>query len=89
MTRKEALETAIQTVCSDRQDQYGNPESNLDLISTMWSVYTGAEITSKDVAAMMALLKICRIATGKPKLDNWIDLAGYASLGAEVEGNGN
>lgn len=89
MTRKEALETAIQTVCSDRQDQYGKPEHNLGNIAAMWSVYLECHLDAKDVAAMMALLKICRIATGKPKPDNWIDLAGYASLGAEVEGNGN
>lgn len=85
MTRKEILEAAIKTVCADRQDQYGEPERNLGNIAAMWSTYLGTEIVSKDVAAMMALLKICRIATGKPKTDNWIDLAGYAAIGAEAE----
>lgn len=85
MTRKETLEAAIKTVCADRQDQYGEPERNLGNIAAMWSTYLGAEIAPKDVAAMMALLKICRIATGKPKADNWIDLAGYAAIGAEAE----
>ena len=51
----------------------------------MWSVYLECHLDAKDVAAMMALLKICRIATGKPKSDNWIDLAGYAAIGAEAE----
>ena len=85
MTRKEILEAAIKTVCADRQDQYGEPERNLGNIAAMWSTYLGTEIVPKDVAAMMALLKICRIATGKPKTDNWIDLAGYAAIGAEAE----
>lgn len=42
-------------------------------------------IDSKDVAAMLGLLKIARIATGHGKADNWIDLAGYAACGGELE----
>ena len=38
-----------------------------------------------DVAAMLALLKIARIASGHAKADNWIDLAGYAACGGELE----
>ena len=34
---------------------------------------------------MMALLKIARIAGGNAKADNWIDLAGYAACGGELE----
>ena len=33
---------------------------------------------------MMALLKIARIATGGPKEDSWVDLAGYAACGGEI-----
>lgn len=40
-----------------------------------------------DVAAMMGLLKIARIANGLNKNDNWIDLAGYAACGGEVQSN--
>lgn len=39
-----------------------------------------------DVAAMLALLKIARIASGHAKEDNWIDLAGYAACGGELQG---
>ncbi len=35
----------------------------------------------------MALLKIARIATGHGKADNWVDLAGYAACGGELESN--
>lgn len=58
-------------------------------------VYTGtdgectvpvADIGPEDVAAMMCLFKIARIATGHGKADNWIDLAGYAACGGELEG---
>lgn len=39
-----------------------------------------------DVAAMLALLKIARIASGHAKEDNWVDLAGYAACGGELQG---
>lgn len=34
---------------------------------------------------MMSLLKIARTATGAAKLDNWVDIAGYAACGAELD----
>ena len=41
--------------------------------------------TASDVANMMILLKIARGAIGKPKADNWIDIAGYAACGGELQ----
>lgn len=46
-------------------------------------------ILPTDVAAMMGLFKIARIATGHRKADNWVDLAGYAACGGELEGGGD
>ena len=46
-------------------------------------------ITAKDVAVMMVLFKCARIATGHGKDDNWIDIAGYAACGGEVERGNN
>ena len=46
------------------------------------------QITPVDVAAMMALLKLARVAEGHGKTDNWVDLAGYAACGAEIESSG-
>lgn len=37
-----------------------------------------------DVAMMMALLKIARIRTGTATNDSYVDLAGYAACGAEI-----
>lgn len=39
------------------------------------------------MAALLGLLKIARIATGHGKDDNWIDLAGYAACGGELQQN--
>ena len=91
MTRKEVLENALKCVCGDRQQDYGNPEDNFQRIAHLWTAYLGTgklllSISPCDVAAMLALLKIARIGSGNAKEDNWIDLAGYAACGGELEG---
>lgn len=94
MTRKEILDAAAKCVLGDREQDYGSPESNFATIAALWEVYVvrrcaeqGATICilPEDVAAMLALLKIARIASGHAKEDNWIDLAGYAACGGEIE----
>ena len=85
MRRDEILETAKKCVCGDREQGYGSPENNFSKIAEFWSTYTGYPIVAEDVAAMMALLKIARIASGHAKADNWVDLAGYAACGGELE----
>ena len=85
MTRKEVLEAAAEIVCKDREEQYGKPEDNFGLIAKMWSIWLDTEVTASDVAMMMAMLKIARIKTGKPKEDNYIDLIGYVACMAEID----
>ena len=94
MKRAEILQTAETCVCGDREQDYGSPENNFDTIARMWSAYLRAlpkdadgnrYLLPKDVAAMLSLLKIARIASGHAKADNWVDLAGYAACGGEIE----
>lgn len=97
MNRAETLEAAALCVCGQREQDYGSPENNFENIGLLWSVYLRAAhpqlqqvmgvngINAKDAAAMMALLKIARIASGHAKADNWVDLAGYAACGCEIE----
>lgn len=92
MNRKEILEAAAKCVCGDREQDYGSPEDNFQTIAKLWTTYILAtpgddliEFTAKDVAVMLALLKIARIASGHAKEDNWVDLAGYAACGGEIE----
>lgn len=86
MNRTEILEAARRCVCGDREQDYGSPEENFTRIASFWSAYLGTDIYPTDVAAMLALLKIARIASGHAKDDNWVDLAGYAACGGELEG---
>ncbi len=86
ITRKSILAEAEKCVCTDREQQYGSPENNFSLIARLWREYLDCDnpITAHDVAMMMALLKIARIASGQTKEDNYVDLAGYAACAGEI-----
>ena len=91
VTRKDILAAAERCVCGEREQDYGSPEDNFTVIADLWADYLrgcGVKLDflePHDVAAMLALLKSARIATGHGKADNWIDLAGYAACGGECE----
>lgn len=84
--RREAfLAEVSKCVLQDRNTSYGDPEDNFQDIADHWTVYfrgRGISFSAVDVAAMMALVKVARLRTSPEKLDNWIDLAGYAACGA-------
>ena len=90
MTREEILSKAKECVCGQREQDYGSPENNFKLIADLWNDYLysakdGADfITPTDVAMMMALLKIARIRNGGGTGDSFVDLAGYAACGGEL-----
>lgn len=85
MNRLETLKAAAECVCGSREEDYGSPEDNFAVIAALWTAYTGTDVTPKDVAMMMALLKIARAKAGS-KPDTYVDLAGYAACGAEISG---
>lgn len=87
MNRTEILEQARKCVCGDREQDYGTPESNFSNIAKLWTAYKDVKFTPKDVAVMMALMKIARIKSNNPKEDNWVDAAGYIACGGEIECN--
>lgn len=91
VTREALLEMARAIVSGDRDRQYGSPEDSFWAIAHYWTVYLQQvghlpehrELTAEDTAIMMILLKVARQA-GRGKLDNWVDIAGYAACGAEI-----
>lgn len=96
MNRQEILDAAAKCVNGDRDEQYGAPEDSFGRIARFWNEYLHDRsqpsayadrcfISHRDVAAMLVLVKIARIAGGRLHLDNWIDLAGYAACGGEIE----
>ena len=92
MTREEDLNTVAKCVFWYRQQDYCKPDLCFYPLAALWNAYLvgkggnqAQDIDAKDVACMLALLKIARISTGHGKSDNWIDLAGYAACGGEIQ----
>lgn len=94
MTRKEILDAAEKCVNGSREQDYGTPENNFHLIAGLWNAYLSAAcmgqggkftgIAVQDVAALMALLKIARLAVNPEHTDSWVDLCGYGACGGEI-----
>ena len=90
-SRRDILRCAEKCVCGKREQDYGTPESNFQLIADLWNGYLGGKtdnpvisVTSVDVSMMMALMKIARIRNGGGSGDSFVDLAGYAACGGEI-----
>lgn len=87
MKQQDFLNAAADCVCKSREEQYGSPEDSFEMISKLWSIYLDREISPEDVAVMMALLKIARIAGGKFKADSYVDAIGYLACAGEIASN--
>lgn len=95
MSRKDILEAASKAVhAEDKEHDYGKPEDNFATIAELWNTYLEATcddpdrsvcLGSRDVAVMMILLKIARLSMSN-KTDHWVDIAGYAACGGEIDG---
>ena len=88
-TRADILRCAEKCVCGKREQDYDTPESNFQLIADLWNDYLKKErssivVDAKDVAMLMALMKIARIRNGGGSGDSFVDLAGYAACGGEI-----
>lgn len=89
-----ALVQALGIVNGERQNMYGAPEDSFAVIAQYWQTYLDTalvdgngfcrKLESKDVAALMLLMKVARITTGSGGLDSYVDAAAYAALGADM-----
>ena len=93
MTREETLDRAKTVVTGERESTYGGPEDSFRLIANLWEPYIKNKCASsgalvciepEDVAILLALLKVARLASSPTHEDSWVDLAGYAACGAEI-----
>ena len=83
--RTQTLGDAEALVNGPRQEHYGEPAENFAAIAQMWTAYLGTAVAARDVANMMALLKIARLRNG-PHYDSSVDTCGYMALAAELSG---
>ena len=79
------LDTAKRLTSHDRNKAYGHPKEDFARIAVHWGAILGVVVTPKQVALCMIAVKIAR-ECHSTKLDNWVDIAGYARCGAAVEG---
>lgn len=87
MKRDEILHRAEQVICHDRKDAHGDAEDCFSNIANLWAMYLSdvdIVLDSVDVAHMMILLKVARAKANPLHMDNWIDICGYAAIGAEL-----
>lgn len=86
----ELLKEADRIVNSDRQRTYGHPITHHTATAAMWSAYLTRVndeheviVRPQDVSILMVLDKASRIGGGD-KVDNALDIAGYAQVHAKV-----
>lgn len=72
---------ALALIDGPRQDDYASPELNFARIGGMWAAILGLpeSVTPKQVALMMAALKIARLAH-KDTEDGRVDAVGYLEI---------
>ncbi|MDB9721003.1 DUF6378 domain-containing protein [Winogradskyella sp.] len=90
MNRDYILNKAMHCITIDRAATHGDAEDSFSEIAKLWSWWLQnrpvpeAELLPEDVAMMMALFKIGRIAGNPTHCDNYVDLAGYTALAGEI-----
>ena len=87
--RTDILKESINLINGERNSTYGDPLDDFATTAAMWDVYLERTIEARgtldikphDIAIMMNLLKIARIAWSPEKRDHWADLGGYTGCG--------
>lgn len=85
MKREEVLQSAGTLINGDRHADYGSAWDNHKRIADIWSVILKQPVTPSQVALCMVGVKIARLVNDPSKADSWVDIAGYAALGSEME----
>jgi hypothetical protein len=94
LERDEILQRARAAV-EERGRQYGDCFDN---VATLWNAWLkvrnrrgGGDLGGVDVAVMLGLMKVGRIANGGNHVDSFIDWCGYGSCAGELatKGEGN
>jgi len=84
------LQEAHTIIYGEREKTYGNPSKNLDTIAAFWTNFLGARglvcssLSADDVAHMMILLKVARLANDPYHRDSLVDVCGYAALAERI-----
>jgi hypothetical protein len=84
--RRQTLNTAADLITRDRQGTHGPYGEEAARIGRLWgAILRREDIPPRTVAAMMIALKVARATAGTPNVDDWIDIAGYTALAAQID----
>jgi hypothetical protein len=88
MNRADILDTAKTYCTADRAATHGSAENSFQAIGGAWewwgSVRKPGPYNAYDVACMMVLFKLARMAGNPGHIDSAIDAAAYAALAGEI-----
>jgi hypothetical protein len=88
MNRADILDTAKTYITADRAQTHGKAEDNFKAIAASWDVWLSIRkpgpLNAFDVACMMTLFKLARMAGNPGHIDSAIDAVGYAALAGEI-----
>jgi len=76
----------IKKILDQRQEEYGDPETNFERIGIIWSVILNGKepIPSWKVALMMDAVKTVRLIRNPNHKDSWNDKLGYTEIGIKI-----
>ena len=87
MKALDVLERAISLIHGQRAKDYGDAQASFqrmaDLVNPIIKKADG-KLTASDMAIVMIQVKIARLQESPNHADSWIDIAGYAALGAQL-----
>jgi len=90
MNRAEILDAAKQAVMIDRAATHGAVEDTFAAIAGGWEWWLSSRkrgpLTEFDVACMMSIFKLARMAGNPRHNDSAVDLCGYGSIAGEIGG---
>jgi len=90
MRAADLLAQASQLVSETRAATHGDAHANHWNIARLWNAFLSIRpepavpLSPRDVALMMALLKIARTQLGDHNVDDYVDAAGYIAIAQEV-----
>jgi hypothetical protein len=81
---EEAAETLKQRGVDYDGNGYEGGERSMGKTVEIFRAITGIELSELDGWRFLISLKLARSTSGKPKRDNYVDLAGYTALAGET-----
>lgn len=90
-TTRKILEEAVEITGGARAVTYGDKRKNHENIAGLWNAWlkrklrVGEDLTARDVAVLMGLMKAARMMQGKGTLDSYVDAAAYFAMAGELD----